>query len=291
MTVTIDDKSGFCFGVVRAIDIAENILNKGGKVYSLGHIVHNRVEVDRLEKMGFETITHEQLSELKSKTVLIRAHGEPPATYQKAERFGIEVVDATCPVVSKLQQRVKRAWKEMEQVNGQVLILGKRGHAEVVGLAGQTNDTAVIIENEEDLKDVDFSRPIHLLSQTTQSLDKFLQIKEVIERKSQNPNLTISDTICRQVSNRYPHLKEFSTHFDIVIFVSGRQSSNGKALFEVCKSANPRSYKIEDEEELQPEWFENCESVGICGATSTPRWIMERVAKFIERKQWGNTQK
>lgn len=285
MKIEIDEKSGFCFGVVKAITTAEELLRaRHGAVWCLGDIVHNRVEVNRLENMGLQTVGHERLPELAGKCVLIRAHGEPPTTYALAERYGIELADATCPVVAKLQERVRRAWEKMRAVGGQVVILGKPGHAEVVGLTGQTNEEAVVVESLDDLSRIDFSRPVCLLSQTTQSLSLFNAMRDEILRRAADPSaVTVHDTICRQVSNRNPHLREFAARFDAVVFVSGSKSSNGKALYGVCREANARSYKVEDASELRAEWFAGVETVGVCGATSTPKWLMEKVAAAIAR--------
>mgnify|MGYP000113796410 CR=1 FL=1 len=282
MKIEIDQGSGFCFGVTRAINKAEEELARGATLYCLGDIVHNRVEVQRLEKLGLETISHARFPDLKGCTVLIRAHGEPPSTYNLAEEHGIRVIDATCPVVANLQRLVVKAHERMKACGGQVVILGKRGHAEVVGLTGQVDSDALVVEHLEDLEAVDFSRPIYLLSQTTQSLTLFETVKQaILERAADPAQVTVHDTICRQVSNRNPHLKEFATRFDVVIFVSGKKSSNGKVLYRSCLEANPRSYNIEDEQELDPVWFEGCRSVGICGATSTPKWLMQCVAEKI----------
>lgn len=285
MRIEIDEKSGFCFGVVKAITTAEELLrSRHGAVWCLGDIVHNRVEVNRLEQLGLQTVDHRQLPQLAGRCVLIRAHGEPPATYALARQYGIDLVDATCPVVAKLQERVRRAWEQMKAVGGQVVILGKPGHAEVVGLTGQTNEEAIVVETIADLDRIDFSRPVCLLSQTTQSLGLFNEIRDEILRRAADPaQVTVHDTICRQVSNRNPHLREFAARFDVVIFVSGSKSSNGKALYSVCHEANPRSYKVEDAAELQKEWFDGAASVGVCGATSTPKWLMEQVADAIAR--------
>ena len=238
MRIEIDDKSGFCFGVVRAITEAERALEQGGTVYSLGDIVHNRMEVQRLGGLGLHTITHAEMEALGGSRLFIRAHGEPPTTYAAARALGIEVIDATCPVVAKLQERVVKAHEEMRPIGGQVVILGKRGHAEVVGLTGQVADPTIVIEREQDLDLIDFTRPIYLLSQTTQSIALFNHLGEEIRRRATNPEqITIADTICRQVSGREQHLTEFAARFDVVIFVCGRKSSNGKVLFEVCRMA------------------------------------------------------
>lgn len=284
MRVEIDGESGFCFGVVKAISTAEESLAEGRKVYSLGDIVHNRVEVQRLENKGLKPLKHQDLDELKSATVLIRAHGEPPKTYKKAKANKIEIIDATCPVVARLQRIVKEAHKKMKKVDGQLVILGKKGHSEVIGLTGQVDEDVVIVEKLEDIEVLDFSKPIYLLSQTTQSLSLFGEIANEIKQRASNPeNVTLHDTICRQVANREPHLKDFAKDYDLILFVCGQKSSNGAVLYEVCKRENPRSYKIEDENELKPEWFENVESVGICGATSTPKWLMNQVAEACKQ--------
>lgn len=281
--IEIDSNSGFCFGVVNAISLAEKSLGEGG-VYCLGDIVHNRLEVQRLSEMGLKTVEHNHLPKLSSKKVLIRAHGEPPSTYNTAESYGIEVIDATCPVVAKLQKIVADAYESMKQEKGQVVILGKHGHAEVVGLTGHTDGNAIIIEGLDDLNEIDFTRPVYFLAQTTQSLDLFGQVAEKIRELSSCPDkATIRDTICRQVSSREAHLREFARRFDTVIFVSGRKSSNGKVLYGVCLDANSACHNVEDCSEILPEWFEDCRSVGICGATSTPQWLMEDVAEHIRR--------
>ncbi len=282
MRIEIDDKSGFCFGVVNAIGKAEQALREGA-VYSLGDIVHNRLEVQRLQRLGLETVSHSDLDRLGGKTLLVRAHGEPPCTYEKARRFGINVIDATCPVVARLQRKVAEAYEKMKRVNGQVVILGKKGHAEVVGLTGQIGDDCTVVECERDLDALDFSRPVYLLSQTTQSLELFRHVERSIEERIYDASaLTVNDTICRQVSSREQHLREFAARYDAVVFVCGRKSSNGRVLFEVCRSANARTYNVEDSGELRPEWFEGAESVGVCGATSTPKWLMERLAEAID---------
>ena len=287
MKVIIDDNSGFCFGVVRAISRAEDALAEGGTVYSLGDIVHNRVEVQRLEQLGLQTVTHTDMERLGGRRLFIRAHGEPPTTFARAEELGIEVIDATCPVVAALQRKVKRAYEQMQEVDGQVVILGKHGHAEVVGLTGQVDGRAIVIENEADLEAVDFTRPIYFLSQTTQSRTLFEHILEVMRSRTANPEqVEAIDTICGQVAGREQRLSEFARSVDRVIFVCGRKSSNGKVLFEVCRKANPLSYNIEEASELQPEWLEGASTVGICGATSTPKWLMQQVADHIENSQF-----
>lgn len=282
MRVTIDQNSGFCFGVVRAIGEAEAALERVGEVSSLGDIVHNRVEVQRLEALGLRTITHDEIATVGRGMLLIRAHGEPPRTYQLAKELGVELIDATCPVVARLQRRVCEAYDKMVAIGGCVVLLGKRGHAEVVGLTGQVDDDVIVVECEADLEAIDFSKPIYFLSQTTQSIELFNHLGEEIKRRSLNPeSVTIDDTICRRVAGREPLLAKFSESVDVVIFVSGRKSSNGKVLCEVCRRANERCYMVEEPSELVAEWFEGVESVGICGATSTPRWLMEQVAEAV----------
>ena len=282
MEVIIDDNSGFCFGVVRAIGEAESALERVGDVYSLGDIVHNRVEVQRLEQLGLHTISHEDMPRLEGRTLLIRAHGEPPRTYRMAEELGITVIDATCPVVARLQRRLREAYDKMQEVDGSVVLLGKRGHAEVIGLTGQADDDVVVVENEADLNNVDFTRPIYFLSQTTQSIALFNQLAEEIKARAKGVTVNIDDTICRRVAGREALLADFSRSVDVVIFVSGRKSSNGRVLYEVCRGANPRSYNVEESSEIDWSWLEGAERVGICGATSTPRWLMEQVAEAIK---------
>lgn len=283
MEIRIDDNSGFCFGVVRAIGEAEAALREHGEVYSLGDIVHNRVEVQRLEALGLHTVTHADMEGLGGRRLLIRAHGEPPATYRRAEVLGIDVVDATCPVVARLQRRLREAYQQMQAVGGSVVLLGKRGHAEVVGLTGQVGDDVVVVEGVDDLVAVDFSRPIYFLSQTTQSIALFNSLAEELrQRATEGVSVTIDDTICRRVAGREALLAEFSRGVDVVLFVAGRKSSNGRVLCDVCRRANSRTYHIEDATEIDVAWLEGAQSVGICGATSTPRWLMEDVAKALK---------
>jgi 4-hydroxy-3-methylbut-2-enyl diphosphate reductase len=289
MKVIIDKNSGYCFGVEYAIQMAEEEMEHTDTLYCLGDIVHNSMEVKRLHEKGLRIITREQLEELRDCKVLIRAHGEPPETYQLALKNNIELIDASCPVVLKLQNRVKHAYDKMTEMKGQVVIYGQKGHAEVIGLAGQTHDEAIVVSTEEDLENIDFSRPVTLFSQTTKSTKGFYKMKELMEARIQEQSPEAADTffdandsICRQVSNREPQLRKFSQEHQVIIFVSGKKSSNGKALFEVCRNENLRSYFIENEEELDSGWFTTGDSVGICGATSTPMWLMERVAQYIE---------
>ncbi len=284
MRIEIDDKSGFCFGVVRAITEAEKALAEGGTVYSLGDIVHNRIEVQRLERLGLQTVTHDEMPRLAGCRLFIRAHGEPPTTYARARELGIDLIDATCPVVARLQTRVVRAHELMRPIGGQVVILGKRGHAEVVGLTGQVGAPTIVIEGPQDLDAIDFARPVYFLSQTTQSIALFERLCDEMRRRAADPaQVRIEDTICRQVANREEHLEAFARRFDVVIFVCGRKSSNGKVLFEVCRRANAATYNIEEAAELEPQWFAGAASVGICGATSTPKWLMQQVADAVGR--------
>lgn len=280
MRVEIDDKSGFCFGVVRAINEAEKAL-KEGAIASLGDIVHNHIEVQRLEALGLRTISREEIPSVAGGRMLIRAHGEPPKTYEVAKNHNITIIDATCPVVAALQRKVKEAHQKMSECGGSVVIFGKRGHAEVVGLAGQADGNVVVVESEEDLSLIELSRPIYLLSQTTQSVTAFHRLAETIRSRVREGMLTVDDTICRRVSSREGHLREFARNHDVIVFVCGGKSSNGKVLYEICLAENPRSYKIERPDELQREWFEGVESVGVCGATSTPKWLMETIAAAI----------
>lgn len=281
MIVEIDQKSGFCFGVVNAIGKAEEALITEDLLYSLGHIVHNELEVKRLQSLGLQMINHDEFFQLKNCKVLIRAHGEPPSTYEYARENNITLIDATCPVVLKLQQRVKKAAETMKAENGQVVIFGHQGHAEVTGLAGQTHE-AIIIDDPEDFNKIDPARPVVVFSQTTKSVADFKKLNQNIQEYSKNSKVETHDTICRQVSNRVPHLEKFATRFELVIFVGGRQSSNAQVLFDVCKRQNNRTYFISTPQEILPEWFNLVETVGICGATSTPQWLMEQVAEKIK---------
>ena len=288
MKITIDTYSGFCFGVVYAIEMAESILKNEGSLYCLGDIVHNNKEVERLNALGLKIIDHNDLHDLKDCKVLIRAHGEPPSTYELALKNNIQLLDASCPVVLKLQHQIKGGYEEIKQIDGQVIIFGKQGHAEVVGLLGQTNNNAIVVASFEDLEKIDFNKSIYIYSQTTKSPKAYQDITLEIEKRvkmSTNTNIKyiVNDTLCRQVSGREPQLKQFSTLNDVVIFVSGKKSSNGKMLYESCKNENQNSYFISDIDELNPSWFLGVNSVGICGATSTPRWLMESVQKAIEK--------
>ncbi len=285
MKVEIDNGSGFCFGVTRAIGKAEEVLADSSQaLYCLGDIVHNSMECDRLGRMGLKTIGHEEYNQLRDATVLLRAHGEPPETYHRAKENHIEIIDATCPVVLHLQERIKREYDNDPDHRGQIVIFGKPGHAEVLGLVGQTEGTAIVIEKPEDVVNLDFNRDIYLYSQTTKPLEEFRRIAEYI-RHHISPTATFKfyDTICRQVANRMPHIREFASRHDVVLFVCGKKSSNGRVLFDECRSVNPQSYMIDAANEIEPRWLRNCQSIGICGATSTPKWLMEQCKVRVEQ--------
>lgn len=271
LNVHIDSNSGFCFGVIYAIQMAEDLLAEQGYLYCLGDIVHNDVEVERLQQKGLRIINYETLDTLQNETVLIRAHGEPPSTYQTALKNNLTLVDASCPVVLKLQNRIKTSFDKKEQI----YIYGKHGHAEVLGLLGQTSNEAVVFENLEELLRHELPQNITLYSQTTKSTDSFYRIKGELETRGYA--VAANDTICRQVSNRDKELRSFAQQYDKVIFVSGTKSSNGRVLYQVCKDTNPNTYFVSKVEELQPAWFLEGDSIGICGATSTPMWLMEEV--------------
>lgn len=288
LKVTIDGNSGFCFGVVYAIQMAEDELDRKGHLYCLGDIVHNGEEVERLRAKGLEIIDHERLKTLKDCTVLIRAHGEPPSTYQLALKNNIELIDASCPVVLKLQHRVKSSFEEIEETEGQVVIYGQPGHAEVNGLVGQTAGKAIVVFSEEDLDKIDYSQPVHFFSQTTKSTAGFEKMQQLIQERIlqhkgslEEGDFNSNDTLCRQVSNREPQLRRFAAAYDVIVFVSGKKSSNGKALYSVCKANNEASYFISNPSELEASWFDGKQTVGIAGATSTPMWLMEQVAEAI----------
>lgn len=288
MEITIDKNSGYCFGVEFAIKMAEDEMESSDKLYCLGDIVHNDMEVKRLSEKGLVVIDRDQLQQLSDCKVLIRAHGEPPETYKMAIENNIELIDASCPVVLKLQHRVKTAFDKMEKENGQIVIYGKKGHAEVIGLTGQTLEKAIVVMEDKDLEKIDYSRPVTLFSQTTKSTRGFYELKSKIEERIQaekgalnEVDFNANDSICRQVSNREPQLQKFAQENDVIIFVSGKKSSNGKALYQVCRNENLRSYFVENETEINPLWFKPEDKVGICGATSTPMWLMERIQRHI----------
>ena len=288
MNINIDANSGFCFGVVYAIQMAEDELEENGQLYCLGDIVHNNMEVNRLKSKGLEIINHEQLKELKDAKVLIRAHGEPPSTYLIAAQNNIELIDASCPVVLKLQNRVRSGFDATEESGGQLVIFGKEGHAEVNGLVGQTGGKAIVVMTEADLDKIDYTKPIQLFSQTTKSTKGFMNLKKQIENRiiaaggDDKLSFEANDTLCQQVSNREPQLKVFAQNHDVIVFVSGQKSSNGRVLFETCKAENEKSYFISEPSELNPAWFENAQNIGICGATSTPMWLMESIQENIK---------
>lgn len=284
--IEIDRQSGCCFGVAKAISRAEEELQKGGTLYCLGDIVHNNIEVERLEKMGMITINHEQFKKLKNVRVLLRAHGEPPSTYEIAQQNNIELIDASCPVVLGLQKRIKKKYTHAENDDAQVVIFGKKGHAEVNGLLGQTDESAIVIESKAEIDKLDFTKDISLFSQTTKSLEGFREVGELIKSRMQNgAKFEFYDTICRQVSNRVPNIQEFAENHDLIFFIAGEKSSNGKVLFAECKKKNPNSYLIHHPNEIDPSLIKEDIRIGICGATSTPMWQMEAVAANIARLQ------
>lgn len=282
MKIEIDSKSGFCFGVTRAIQMAEEELQRSKQLFCLGDIVHNGRECDRLKKMGLITIGHEEYSRLQDTKVLLRAHGEPPSTYHQARENGINIIDATCPVVLNLQERIKKEYQN-NNPDRQIVIFGKNGHAEVLGLVGQTEGNAIVIESPDEVTKLDFNRDISLYSQTTKPLDGFREIVEYINSHIA-PKATFKyyDTICRQVANRMPNIRDFAARHDVILFVCGKKSSNGKVLYNECRQVNPRTFLIDTAREIQMEWLEECSSVGICGATSTPKWLMEECKQRIE---------
>jgi len=288
MKVTVDRNSGFCWGVVRTIDIAEEQMLEGRELYSLGPVIHNPVEIERLRIKGLTPITHDDLPRLSGKRVLIRAHGEPPETYARAKELGITLIDATCPVVTKVQERIRKFYD-----NGyQIVIFGKKDHAEVVGLVGQTNGEAIVITSVAEIGNVDLTRKTVLFSQTTMDKPTFYDIARVLRERiaevvigtfeESAVDFHAKDTICGQVAGRDKKLREFAASNDVMVFVAGRNSSNGKVLYDICREANPRSFFIEQDNELQQEWFAGAATVGISGATSTPQWLMERVQRAIE---------
>ncbi|HRS19140.1 MAG TPA: 4-hydroxy-3-methylbut-2-enyl diphosphate reductase [Bacteroidales bacterium] len=284
--VEIDPKSGFCFGVINAIKRAEQALTENATLYCLGDIVHNGAEVARLEEMGLQTITREQFYHLQNCTVLLRAHGEPPETYEIAKKNNITIIDATCPVVLQLQKKIKKGFEQQKQQNGQVLLFGKHGHAEVVGLQGQTNNEAIVVTHVHDIDKIDVSKPIELFSQTTKSLSEFKELQQlIIAKKQKTGNMEVPfishDTICRQVANRETELRKFASKYDLILFVSGKKSSNGKVLFDICKEVNPYTFFISSVHDIESVPYHTASSIGVCGATSTPKWLMEDVARYI----------
>jgi 4-hydroxy-3-methylbut-2-enyl diphosphate reductase len=286
MKIEIDQQSGFCFGVEKVIKIAEDILKEEGKVYCLGEIVHNQREMERLVSLGLVTIDYETYRNMKNCKVLIRAHGEPPETYEIAKKNNIQLLDGTCPIVDRLQKKVKIGYEEMEKKDGQVVIFGKEKHAEVVGLKGQTKGKAIVISHLQELDQIDFSKPVVLYSQTTRNKKKYRELGREIQKKingvTDRSELLIYNTICNQVANRELTIRKFARNHDLVLFVSGKNSSNGKMLYKVCKEENPNSRFISAESEIKKRWFDNANSVGICGATSTPEWLMRNVAEKVK---------
>ncbi|MCD8317912.1 MAG: 4-hydroxy-3-methylbut-2-enyl diphosphate reductase [Paraprevotella sp.] len=286
MKIEIDQGSGFCFGVTSAINKAEEELAQGGTLYCLGDIVHNGKECDRLKKLGLITIDHAAFSTLRHAKVLLRAHGEPPATYQQARKNDIDIIDATCPVVLHLQERIKKDYGHDGARDKQIVIFGKNGHAEVLGLVGQTEGQAIVIESPEEVTKLDFDKDICLYSQTTKPLDGFRKIVDYIQAHiSPQATFRYYDTICRQVANRMPHIRDFASRHDVILFVCGKKSSNGRVLYNECRHVNPRSYLIDSADEIDVKWLEECHSVGICGGTSTPKWLMEACAEALKKRK------
>ena len=282
MNIRIDDNAGYCFGVVKAIGAAEEVLSQEGSLYCLGDIVHNSAEVERLKNKGLRVIDHSMLDGLGGHKVLIRAHGEPPQTYRRAETLGILLIDATCPIVLALQQRIRKGYDEMRQCDGQIVIFGKPGHAEVVGLTGQTDGQAIVVSNPDDLSAIDFARPIRLYSQTTKSREDYGRLIENLrERIPEGADFVAYDTVCNRVANRARQLEGFACGVDVLLFVAGRNSSNGHYLYEYCCHVQPHTHFISDPSELDPHWFDDAKVVGITGATSTPRWLMEEVRNSL----------
>jgi 4-hydroxy-3-methylbut-2-enyl diphosphate reductase len=288
MIVEIDKQSGFCFGVQNAVEIAEKALSAGEKVFSLGPIVHNDKEVERLSSLGLETINHDKFQQLKNCKVLIRAHGEPPETYSTAARNNISIIEATCPIVKRLQSRIKDTWLQNRDRSAQIVIFGKPGHAEVVGLLGQIHDEGILVSEPSDIEKIDITRPVYLFAQTTMGIKSYYTFAEILRKKMElngisdiENRLKVNRTVCGQVSSREPHLKEFASRHETIVFVSGRESSNGRMLYSICKSINPDTHFVSSPEELDKKWFEGKKSAGICGATSTPKWLIEKIRDII----------
>ncbi len=291
MKVDIEQGSGFCFGVENAVAIAEDSLREGETVYCLGEIVHNDIEVARLTELGLKTITYGEFEKLRDCKVLIRAHGEPPSTYEKARENNISIIDATCPIVRSMQEKIRKVAELSREEKGQIVIYGKEGHAEVIGLMGAAGPRGILVTGKGDLHRIDYTKPVFLFSQTTKSKVQYEVVAEIIRLNMEKispdlpaANLKVHNTICRQVSGREPRLRDFARQHDVIIFVSGRNSSNGRMLFEVCLKENPRSHFISTPEELKFEWFAGASSAGVCGATSTPRWLIQKVADIIAGK-------
>lgn len=290
MKVDIEPGAGFCFGVENAVQIAEEALGEGEDVYCLGEIVHNDIEVDRLKKLGLVTITYHQFEQLRDCKVLVRAHGEPPSTYEKARENNISIIDATCPIVHSMQEKIKRVQVISEIEDGQIVIFGKEGHAEVIGLLGAAGEKGILVTGRHDIGKIDFARPVWLFAQTTRSKTEYEVVAEIIrlkleQEREKHPgnNLKVYNTICRQVSDREPRLRDFSSKHDVILFVSGRKSSNGRMLYDICRRENRKSHFISSPGEIDPEWLKGAKSVGICGATSTPKWLIQDVAGIVEK--------
>lgn len=289
INIIVDPDAGFCFGVIRAIDVLDNMLDISNDIYCLGDVVHNEEEIKRLQNKGLKIIDHESVKTLKNKKVVIRAHGEPQSTYDIAKNNNIDVTDATCPIVLQLQAKIRKQYKTIKEHNGQIVIYGKIKHPEVIGLNGQTEDNAIIIENISGIDKIDFNKPIRLFSQTTSNTDRYKEIIEEIKRRKAESDdksgsgLEVFETICTKVSNRAKHIKDFAKNNCVVIFVSDKKSSNGKYLYQICKSVNKNCHFISNASEIRKEWFRNVEKIGISGATSTPSWLMEKVADEIKK--------
>ncbi len=285
--VDIDPNSGFCFGVVNAIQKSETYISLNDELFCLGDIVHNEAEVKRLEKMGLKIINKDEFKNLHNSVVLLRAHGEPPETYSTAQQNHIKLIDATCPVVLSLQKMIRKGYKEASEIRGQIVIFGKKGHAEVNGLVGQADNKAIVISSIDEIDTIDFSKPVELFSQTTMAISEYAVLKERIKKRIAeagfpDSNFKWHDTICRQVSNRNDLIRYFCSQYEIIIFVSGKKSSNGLKLYNICKEQNANTYFISDSSELDKKWFSENSTVGICGATSTPKWLMEKIANEIK---------
>jgi 4-hydroxy-3-methylbut-2-enyl diphosphate reductase len=290
MTVEIDERSGFCFGVRNAVEIAEEALKNGETVYSLGQIVHNDLEVERLYSIGLRPVSNEEFAKLRNCRVLIRAHGEPPETYRIAARNNIDIIEATCPIVSKIQERMRKTWEQCLESGEQMVLFGKEGHAEVIGLLGQTGNQAVLTDGFKNLENLDYTKEIHLYSQTTMKIADYNSLADKIRERMKaagvddpDTHLHVNRTICSQVSHREPGLKKFASRHDVIVFVGGKESSNGKMLYAVCKNVNSNSYFVSSPDELKKEWFEGKKSAGVCGATSTPKWLIDKTKETILR--------
>jgi len=289
MQIKIEEASGFCFGVISAINIVEKELLERDKLYCLGDIVHNEMEVDRLACLGLEIIDLKRMKELQNTKVVIRAHGEPPSTYKLAKENNIEIIDATCPIVLRLQKNINNAYNIIKKTSGKIVIYGKKGHAEVIGLVGQTKGEACVISNMEDLDTIDYTKPLHIFSQTTMNEDNYRAIRHEIEKRvrkaseNKGERLIITDSICKKVSSRAAQVLSFADSVDVVLFASGKNSSNGNYMYSLCKKHKERTYFISSKDDIKKEWFEDCNSIGISGATSTPRWLMEEIAEYVSK--------